>query len=136
LIGLALSSRYGALSLTVRYAGVDMREIKFRAWSIEQKKMIGSNKLNFHEYVSVEDQFKDDEYIFMQYAGGKDFLYTDVYEGDIVFLDAKMKVGEIVMDCFAWKIKIEDEYEWLCDWYEDIHVIGNIHQNPDLLENR
>lgn len=70
----------------------------------------------------------------MQYTGLTDFFDSKIFEGDVVFLDSHMRNYEIIMDCGAWKLKQGNNFEWLCDYFEDLHVIGNIHQHPELLE--
>lgn len=122
------------------------REIEFRAWNKYHKKMFPVYMLNFESdlvYCKGEDYsghtFGKIDCEIMQYTGLKDFFETKIFEGDIVFLDSEMRNYEIVIDVGAWKMKYKDQfenecYEWLCDYYEDLHVIGNIHQNAELLE--
>jgi len=117
-----------------------MREIKFRAWH-EKFGMCDAKKMSklylnltfdgcvLYELHTIESMWK-----VMQFTGTKDCFGTEIYEGDIVFLDSKMLKGEIVMDFFAWKMKSGDEFFWLCDYPDDFHVIGNIYENLDLLE--
>ncbi len=111
------------------------REIEFRAWHEPLKEFVRPCKyLNF-----VDGEINATNCIVEQFTGLKDFFETKIFEGDIVFLDSQMRNYEIVWDIAAWKMKYKDQfdnecYEWLCDYYEDLHVIGNIHQNPDLMD--
>jgi hypothetical protein len=59
---------------------------------------------------------------------------TDIFDGDIVFLDSKMMNGVIESDGISWRIKFENDLDWLCDYHEDLHVIGNIYENPELIK--
>lgn len=122
-----------------------MREIKFRAWhprtGMHSAKQMEENDLilTFDGKVLFNNFAVESLWAVMQFTGLKDFFDNDIYEGDIVFLDSEMRHYEIVMDCGAWKLKYKDQFEkecfeWLCDYYEDLHVIGNIHQNPELLK--
>ncbi len=109
-----------------------MRPIEFRAWTglrmIEWDEL---QKLHIHTVFKMSIP----ELNVMQFTGAEDFFGTKIFEGDIVFVDSRMIVGQIVMDVFAWRIKYgNDEVEWLCDYFEDIQVIGNIHEHPALLE--
>ena len=120
-----------------------MRPLKFRAWNKYHKKMHSVYEINFYHLIAkTRDENTGNTYTFgfidleiMQFTGLKDFFDTEIFEGDIVFLDSFMRNYEIVMDCGDWKMKNGDDYEWICDWYKDLHVIGNIYSNPDLLEN-
>jgi uncharacterized phage protein (TIGR01671 family) len=111
-----------------------MREILFRAWNgLRMMEWDELQKLRMH---TVFNMCQTDLKL-MQFTGAKDFFGANIFEGDIVFIDSRMIVGEVVMDTFAWRIKYgNDEVEWLCDYFEDIQVIGNIHEHPALLEQQ
>jgi uncharacterized phage protein (TIGR01671 family) len=114
-----------------------MREIKFRAWNgIE---IIGMDDLCFihcGSYTSMLlDIFRGDKpsVKLMQYTGLKDAKGVDIYEGDIVkgFSDVDEYNFEIIfaVDRYSngWEVS-----SW--DVEKGAEVIGNIHQNPELLE--
>ena len=102
-----------------------MRQIRFRAWKDEE--MIG-------DFPNTLDTWENkDLYILMQYTGLKDCNGREIYEDDIVefesFLESKkVRVKVFFSDgCF-----IIDGVSHHPDKYT---VVGNIHQNPELLDN-
>ena len=119
-----------------------MRELKFRAW--DGKKMIDdvipASKTSIIELFEYEHQETEVEAV-EQYTGLKDKNGKEIYEGDIVTLDGEW---EVIKDTDCSVISFENGcfrvgggYEneagrYLSDW----RVIGNVHQNADLLEGK
>ena len=115
-----------------------MREIKFRAWGKLIGEMIDVITMDF-ETKNINDDdyynmtpFFDDEYVLMQYTGLKDKNGVEIYEGDIV--QAHGKYGDILNGeiyyrngCFMLK-------EHTLNQIDDVEVIGNIYDNPELAE--
>ncbi len=112
------------------------REIKFRAWDEDNKVMLKPQDLSqsgayWNWLGKIDAQL-------MQYTGLKDKNGKEIYEGDIVTVDGAIdKRGRVV----TWDIAeymLDPEYEpsdlgnlWLS---QRLEVIGNIHVNPELLE--
>ncbi|WP_260362087.1 YopX family protein [Leuconostoc pseudomesenteroides] len=132
-----------------------MRKIKFRAWEKFSEKW-----LDLEEYViDPEDgavgevsgyEIVDVNYdaILEQYTGLKDKNGVEIYEGDIVaeitqFDDDEPDVYEVVynetgdypaFDLKGWTGEVNGISELSLTYR--IEVIGNIHENPDLLEEQ
>ncbi|EAF8151141.1 YopX family protein [Listeria monocytogenes] len=130
-----------------------MRAIGFRAFVKRKKKMLPVTDLCFNETEAVGvsgcgnakctlcvDWYSFDDVVLMQYTGLKDKNGNKIFEGDIVnckFFDRM--VGDIAgvinfIDC-VWAVsdfKNKRLYQ-LID-VDNIEIIGNIHENPDLLE--
>ena len=114
--------------------GNKMREIKFRAWDIENKRY---NHLSFSIYkVNMIDQ-DPSRWLFLQYTGLKDKNDKEIYEGDILSIppDAHHHYEERnVVEYGDGVYLLEDHGLYLNDWNEMGEVIGNIYENPELLE--
>lgn len=66
-----------------------------------------------------------------QYTGMKDKNGKNVFEGDIVGVDGKCY--EVLTEKGCWII-VADGWDFLATNNDEIEVIGNIHDNPELLK--
>lgn len=125
-----------------------MRELKYRVWSVDDRTyddpyshsyyaMTQDGKLDFYCHGDHWDSCEPDKYIIEQYTGLKDKNGKEICEGDILQIDDHI-LGDfvVVWHNFGWKIKRSVGYESLSvHKSEDCTVIGNIHENPELLED-
>ncbi|WP_170019229.1 YopX family protein [Campylobacter sp. RM16190] len=119
-----------------------MREIKFRVWDKEKKKL--TDDFYFHEFTDVNCFFSEgccafslDDVIFMQYTGLKDKNGVEIYEGDIIKKIGDIKTYSIVFDGVLAAYLMDDGtggYGLNQMLLRDFEVIGNIYENPELLE--
>ena len=125
-----------------------MREIKFRAWLKEERKMvnvetlfIGINRLCFGNSKTEDLFFRDFEEVeLMQYTGLKDKNSKEIYEKDIVSCN---KYKNIVVffenGCFKVRYPKNDTTNIICtlDTFLEKYkckISGNIYENFELLE--
>ena len=128
-----------------------MRAIKFRAWYGKKEKMYEIAKVDIWGDIDQAacDLANTDEELFdiylhgveiMQYTGLKDKNGKEIYEGDIL-LNKTEEFGDIyskvifVDGCFMI-LEPECEYAELTvvEVVNDVEVVGNIYENPELLE--
>lgn len=125
-----------------------MRELKYRVYDNTEKcysdKAFSIDQLGIC-YVQDEDgygeEIDEERYIVEQYTGIKDKNGKEIYEGDIVTLDGEWEVIKDT-DCSVITFengcfRVGDGYEneagsYLSDW----RVIGNVHENANLLEKK
>ena len=100
---------------------MENREIKFRAWNGE--KMISPDYLIGLEGNTSAELPSD--LTLMQFTGLTDKNGKEIYEGDI--LKSEWGYSGLV----DFEAIIYSKYE--CTLDNDMEVIGNIHQNPELL---
>ena len=131
--------------------------IKFRAWDKENEiylynvqdaydMLSGFVKYDDGENASYDEccfgDFLDNKrYDVEQYAGLKDVNGKDIYEGDIVksnYKYAQPNISQIIMEDGNSYITGEDlatgNEMLVSDHIGEIEVIGNVHENPELLK--
>ena len=120
-----------------------MREIKFRAWDVLDKKMLNWGDIcHLPAWEIFPGTPEQRPFNIMQYTGLKDENGHEIYEGDIIeFLEAESGetwTAKIVFENLAFKaLDVEDEaYDYDFDDLSDIEVIGNIYENPEILRDR
>lgn len=132
-----------------------MRELKFRAWNRQDNEYITGNRIRvdgdgllYIDRITVKTAFvhhtrKNPWFIVEQYTGLKDKNGTEIYEGDII--RAPEYIGRIFYDeeyaYFKLKTSRSDHcfialMQQLEIEMDDLEVVGNIHENPELLEEK
>ncbi|MES5890783.1 YopX family protein [Lacticaseibacillus paracasei] len=115
------------------------REIKFRAWDKENKKMAQVSRIDFGP---GGIKYLVDDSVLLEYTGLHDKNGREIYEGDIVRTgddnvgDPAPMIGKVIMQDGSWLIENEEKQEAI-DLFSEItsrEVIGNIFEDKQLLE--
>lgn len=122
------------------------RELKFRAWDKENEEYRnGYDVLLRYDGSAISryalgalDTDMPVNAIIEQYTGLKDKNGKEIYEGDIVKIEAYSRFYQVVYRKWDCSFVFEnDEYEDIVHIFKDFpdkyEVIGNIHENPELL---
>ena len=133
-----------------------MREIKFRCWDKENKEMLEVQELDYADSYDGQpmvrttmynDYFDTEDMILMQYTGLKDKNGKEIYEGDIVHIpddyeEYGFASGEnYSIDFKDGRFRLKPKYKpnatgYDLEFTEELEVIGNIYENPKLLEDK
>jgi uncharacterized phage protein (TIGR01671 family) len=124
-----------------------MREIKFRGKRIDNTEWIRGgyikrwNGVEYKHYIHDElYEYEVDRGTVGQYTGLKDKNGTEIYEGDICNCREYECFGKIEWNednaGFYFYVVVEGggfDEECLYEYADELEVIGNIHDNPELL---
>ena len=137
-----------------------MRKLRFRYWDTWDKKMVsftladiangfdcGYGMGSFPDTKGYpggsDDEEKLEDLTIEQWTGLTDKKGKDIYEGDIIRWDEKHTGGVEAVQWFnqdgAWSCKGRDKDDcgsWLGGNEHICEVIGNVHENPELLEKQ
>lgn len=128
---------------------------KFRAWDKRENTMrdvavlhfTKGGKVNSIEYWKTPSELKSyhvRNLVLMQSTGLKDLNGVEIFEGDIVqYRDGEYSyLGIVKRDCYQFfidGIEPDDNYDFIdvsntFDGTSSLEILGNIHENPELLE--
>lgn len=128
---------------------------KFRAWDKKKKKFIRLSALHIEEsgenvglvydmsehYISTAFSVGGGrslnliDGVLMQLTGLKDLNSIEIFEGDILFdKHHNPQIGVVVFYEGAFQLLANNMYYPLIQFDGDVEIIGNIHENPELLE--
>lgn len=129
-----------------------MREIKFRVWDKESNQWVTSLNQKSITKINYDSRFlvKWNRYVLLQYTGLKDKNGKEIYDGDVVKYWHKFprgagagedRNGIVHWNKWGnWEIKenqnpLDDYCTDLESYSVNIEVIGNIHENPELIKS-
>ena len=119
-----------------------MREIKFRAWDTISESMLAWGDLLKENLKMIFSSTKETNVKLMQFTGLLDKNGKEIYEGDLISMTKdKTPTAQIIYDYSGFKYKWIDKITKIIRTPKEhifmnnhlFEVIGNIHENPELL---
>lgn len=109
---------------------------KFRAWFTPFKGKKFGQEMKYGQAGSLitHAEMSPDNYVLMQYTGLKDKDGVEIFEGDIVYDIETDSYGKIIFEEGKFVHEWQNISEDLCENHDGLEIIGNIYENPELLE--
>ncbi|HED8569833.1 TPA: hypothetical protein R6E59_000638 [Campylobacter upsaliensis] len=114
-----------------------LKDFDFRVWEVLNKSLVYFNNSNFHSLTNCH--FNDDDEVEL-YSGILDKNHKKIYEGDIIKFKKDIREyttlkGVIIFEkCCFYVIDESGGYYRLGQIF-DIEILGNIHENKELLND-
>lgn len=112
--------------------------LRFRAWDKETKTMNGMAEIYRNRNQEIELRPRDENIILMQSTGLFDKNGKEIFEGDILGTKDGLLNGVVEyradLGMFVNSLIRYNNFERLCNIGSDREIIGNIYENPELLE--
>lgn len=121
--------------------------LKYRAWDKHGQKMFANDELiiwNGNVYANDSKKLTcnnlkgwsiDDEYL-MQSTGLKDKNGKEIFEGDVVKCNGILGTIESFKAMWICSFVKYNNYQKVGFFAQEIEVVGNIYENPELLEDK
>jgi hypothetical protein len=113
------------------------REFKFRVWDIKNKEYYYNFEFGDGDDGYFSFGYLSENFIVQQFTGILDKNKKEIYEGDIIRyeLGGKGRNAEVWWDEEFAMFCFDRDYEFtFMDGAQNIEVLGNIYETPDLLE--
>jgi len=113
-----------------------MRQIEFRAWDVKTHKMIEFGPLYGLQSVIDKGRHANSGYKIMQFTGLFDKHGKKIFEGDILHNRDYFFARGIVESRENKFVPVVYNGGYLTsdDWWETAEVIGNVFENPELVQ--
>lgn len=110
--------------------------LKFRAWDKETKTMNGMAEIYRNRNQEIELRPRDENIILMQSTGLKDKNGKEIFEGDIVKCSGLLGTIELFKAMWICSFVRYNNNQKVGFFAQEIEVVGNIYENPELLEEK